>query len=108
MEILPFNKIALNLKTPQGTLQGKKTPGVFLTPNNNYLCTYDLYSPVHNVLDACISITWGKWEGVGPWNSRVFWALENGNEPVGKFHLGPKKLENSRAQKLKSPKTETV
>jgi hypothetical protein len=23
----------------------------------NYLCTYDLYSPVHNVLDACISIT---------------------------------------------------
>jgi hypothetical protein len=24
---------------------------------NNYLCTYDLYSPVHNVLDACISIS---------------------------------------------------
>ncbi len=24
---------------------------------NNYLCTYDLYSPVHIVLDACISIT---------------------------------------------------
>jgi hypothetical protein len=23
----------------------------------SYLCTYDLYSPVHNVLDACISIT---------------------------------------------------
>jgi hypothetical protein len=25
----------------------------------------------------------GKWEGVGPWNSRVFWALLNGNEPIG-------------------------
>ncbi len=25
----------------------------------NHLCTYDLYSPVHNVLDACISITRG-------------------------------------------------
>jgi hypothetical protein len=27
---------------------------------NNYLCTYDLYSPVHNVLDACIFFTWGS------------------------------------------------
>jgi hypothetical protein len=27
---------------------------------------------VHNVLDACISITWGSGKGVGPWNSRVF------------------------------------
>jgi hypothetical protein len=28
----------------------------------NYLCTYDLYSPVHNVLDAYISHYEGKWE----------------------------------------------
>jgi hypothetical protein len=34
---------------------------------NNYLCTYDLYSPMHNILDACISITRG---------SRRGWALE--------------------------------
>ncbi len=32
----------------------------------NYLCTYDLYSPVHNVLDACISITRGSGRGLGP------------------------------------------
>jgi hypothetical protein len=34
----------------------------------NNLCTYDLYCPVHNVLDACISITRGNGRGVGPWN----------------------------------------
>ncbi len=28
--------------------------------------TYDLYSPVHNVLDACISITWASGRGLGP------------------------------------------
>jgi hypothetical protein len=33
----------------------------------NYFCTYDLYSPVHNVLDACISITRASGRG---------WALE--------------------------------
>jgi hypothetical protein len=34
----------------------------------------------------------GKWEGVGPCNSRVFWALWNGMQPIGECHLGPKKL----------------
>ncbi len=43
----------------------------------NYLCTYDLYSPVHNVLDTCISITWGSGRGLG--------ALEFSS------FLGPKK-----------------
>ncbi len=32
----------------------------------NYLCTYDLYSPVHNVLDAGISIMRGSRRGLGP------------------------------------------
>jgi hypothetical protein len=32
----------------------------------NYLCTYDLYSPVLNVLDACISITRASGRGLGP------------------------------------------
>ncbi len=32
----------------------------------NNLCSYDLYSPVHNVLDACIFITWGSGRGLGP------------------------------------------
>ncbi len=39
----------------------------------NYLCTYILYSPAHNVLDACISIT-ASWRGLGP-GIREFWAL---------------------------------
>jgi hypothetical protein len=31
-----------------------------------YLCTNDLYSPVHNVLDACISITRTSGRGLVP------------------------------------------
>jgi len=34
--------------------------------HNNYLCAYDLYSPEHNVLDACISIMRGSGRGLGP------------------------------------------
>jgi hypothetical protein len=33
----------------------------------------------------------GKWEGVVPWKSRLFWALWDGIEPIGDWHLGPKK-----------------
>ncbi len=38
----------------------------------------------------------GEVGGGWAWNSRVFWALWNGIEPIGECHLGPKKLENSR------------
>jgi hypothetical protein len=41
----------------------------------------------------------GQWEGVGPWNSWVFGTLWNGIEPIGKCHLGPKKLESDLAVK---------
>jgi hypothetical protein len=44
----------------------------------NYLCTYDLYSPVHNVLDACISITWGSGSGLGPGIPEFFGPCEMG------------------------------
>jgi hypothetical protein len=44
----------------------------------NYLCTYDLYSPVHNVLDACISITWGSGRGLGPGILEFFGPCEMG------------------------------
>ncbi len=37
---------------------------VGLNGGNIYLYTYDLYSPVHNVLDACISITRGSGRGL--------------------------------------------
>ncbi len=30
------------------------------------VCTYDVYSPVHNVFDACISLTRGSGRGLGP------------------------------------------
>ncbi len=33
--------------------------------NINYLCTNDLYNPVHNVLDAGISITRAIGRGLG-------------------------------------------
>ncbi len=29
---------------------------------------YDIYSPVHNILDVCISITWASGRGLGPGN----------------------------------------
>jgi hypothetical protein len=35
-------------------------------PLNNYLCTCDLYTPVHNALEAWIYITWGSWRGLDP------------------------------------------
>jgi hypothetical protein len=38
-----------------------------------------------------------KWEGVGPWKSRLFGALWNDMEPLGKCQLGPKKVRISRA-----------
>jgi hypothetical protein len=82
----------------QLTLSRECTGKIGHLNKSNYLCTYDLYSPVYNALDACLSITWGSGRGLGPGISQVFWALWNGNEPIGEFHLGPKKLENSRAQ----------
>jgi hypothetical protein len=38
---------------------------------NNYLCSYDLYSPVDNVLDVCISIMRAS---VGSLNSSEFFG----------------------------------
>jgi hypothetical protein len=34
----------------------------------SYLCTYDLYSPVHNVLDVCRYITRASGRRLGPGN----------------------------------------
>jgi hypothetical protein len=44
----------------------KKFLGSLSSENDiNNLCAYDLYSPAHNVLDACISITRGSGRGLG-------------------------------------------
>ncbi len=53
----------------------------------NYLCTYDLYSLVHKVLDACISITRASGRGLGP-GIGEFWALWNGIKPIGECNSG--------------------
>jgi hypothetical protein len=39
---------------------------VCLSAYINYLCTFDLYSPEHNVFDACISITRASGRRLGP------------------------------------------
>ncbi len=46
----------------------------------NYLWTYDLYSPLHNVSDAWISIMRASGRRLG---LRVFWTLWNGIELIG-------------------------
>ncbi len=48
----------------------------YLWRNFNYLCTHDLYSPVHNVLDACISIMRGSGRGLGPGIREFFGPCE--------------------------------
>ncbi len=53
----------------------------------------------HAYCFGCVDIHYeGKWVGIGPWNLRVFWALWNYIKLIGECHLGPEKLENSRAQ----------
>jgi len=47
-----------------------------LAMQNNYLCTCDLYTPVHNVLEAWIYITWGSWRGLGPGIPEFFGPCE--------------------------------
>jgi hypothetical protein len=42
----------------------------------NNLCTYDLCSPVHNVLDACISIMRGSGRRLGPGIREFFGPCE--------------------------------
>jgi hypothetical protein len=46
----------------------------------SYLCTYDLYGPVYTAFDTGSIHYGGKWEGVGPWKARLFWALRNNIE----------------------------
>jgi hypothetical protein len=41
----------------------------------SYLCTYDLYGLVRNAFVAGSIHYEGKWEVVGLWKSRLFWAL---------------------------------
>jgi hypothetical protein len=51
----------------------------------SYLYTYDLYGPVRNVFDACISIRWASRRGLGPGNPKflgpVKWHRADRREP---------------------------
>ena len=68
--------------------------------------------PVHNAFDASSIHYEGMWEGVGPWKSRLFWALWNsksknkyGKRDIAMAHgccvcwRGPKNLSSSTVQK---------
>ena len=45
------------------------------------------------LLMRAASITWANGRGLGPGNRDFFWPCENGIEPIGECHLGPKKVE---------------
>jgi hypothetical protein len=55
---------------------GLKVRGYNPRQSYSYLCTYDLYSPMHNVLDACISMTRASRWGLGPGNREFFGPYE--------------------------------
>ncbi len=76
-----------------------------------YACTYDLYSPVHNVLLFSMRAYPLRGEVGGGWAlefSSFFWALWNGIEPIGDCHLGPimKKLGIVQCTRTSSPISE--
>ncbi len=63
-----------------------------------YLWTYDFYDPIRTAFDAGSSITRvSGGGGVGPWKSRLFWALWKWNginsRHVRRVPFGPKKVE---------------
>jgi hypothetical protein len=76
----PFNSSTdQNLFTFNMPIIALYTPRFYSTP-----CVFDV---------GLGSINYsGKWEGVGPWKSRLFWALWNSIEPIGECHLMPKTL----------------
>ncbi len=84
-------------------------------PDHVTMAIYALWfirGPVHNAFDASSIHYEGKWEGVGPWKSRLFWALWNsksknkyGKRDIAMAHgccvcwRGPKNLSSSTVQK---------
>jgi hypothetical protein len=55
---------------------GRKKMVILSLKYGNYFCTYVLYSPVHNVLDACIYITRASGRGLGPGIREFFGPCE--------------------------------
>jgi hypothetical protein len=46
--------------------------------------SFDSNGPIRNAFDTGRAITWASGKGLGPGKSRLFWALLNGLEPLGK------------------------
>ncbi len=61
----------------------------------SYLWAYDLYGPVYNAFDAGESTTRARRTGLDPGNRDFFGPCE-----MESSHLGPQKVEISRAQPL--------
>ncbi len=66
--------------------------------HNGYLCTYELYSPVRNVFDACRSITRASGRGLDPGNRDFFGPCEMALSHWASAIWGP--LESSAVRKL--------
>jgi hypothetical protein len=80
--------------SPPPTVWALKPPLLSLVHKS----TYDLYSPVHNVLDVCIFITWASGRALGPGNLDFLWAL-NGIHLTDQCHITKlKKVSIYRAQ----------
>ncbi len=58
---------------------------------DNYLCTCDIYSPMHNILDACVYSTL-RWKVGGGWTLEFpsFLGPVKWERADSEFHLGAK------------------
>jgi hypothetical protein len=72
---------------------------IFSMTSYNYLCTYDLYSSVHIVLDACISITRGSGRGLGP-GIREFFGPGEMASSCWRVQFGAKKMDMHASKTL--------
>jgi hypothetical protein len=69
---------------------------------------YTIYSLVHNVLDACISITWGSARGLGPGILELFGPQMALAYRLDAIAQGPKTLEFQGCKNHRSINSYTI
>jgi hypothetical protein len=90
---------------PYPTVWALKPPSWALEHKITYALS-DLYSPVHNVLDACIPITWASGRGLGPGNLEFFGPQMHGTRLSARCHFsGPKKVKKLSISRAQPPPT---